>query len=55
MTIDFTPNMLEELKVACKRAEVNNKEVFELFGAEFLVSYAKYVIQHLETRFKNDR
>ena len=48
----FTKEKLSELKNQYNVAIENNLEVFIFDGSELLVSYAKYLIQYLETQLK---
>ncbi len=48
----FTKEKLSELKKQYNVAIENNLEVFIFDGSELLVSYAKYLIQYLETQLK---
>lgn len=50
-TITFNRKKLHELKVAYNWAICTGKEQFEFEGHELLVSYAKYLIMHLENQF----
>ena len=47
----FTKEKLSELKKQYNVAVQNNQEVFIFDGSELLVSYAKYLIQYLESQF----
>lgn len=48
----FTKEKLSELKKQYNISVQNNQEVFIFDGTELLVSYAKYLIQYLETQLK---
>lgn len=48
----FTKEKLSELKKQYNVVIENNLEVFIFDGSELLVSYAKYLIQYLETQLK---
>lgn len=41
--------MLKRFKKAFKQAQVNQKEQFTFDGNEYLVSYAKYLIEYLDS------
>ncbi len=47
----FTKEKLSELRDQYNIAVQNNQETFFFDGSELLVSYAKYLIQHLELQF----
>ncbi len=49
----FTKDMLKKFKAAYQKAIEEKKDTFLFDGDEFLVSYAKYVIEYLESKFKN--
>ena len=48
----FTREMLAEFKRDYEAAKHHNHDQFEFHGEVVLVSYAKYVIEYLETQFK---
>ena len=48
----WTPAKVDELKKCYATALANEKQIFEFEGHEMLVSYAKYLIQHLDTHFR---
>lgn len=50
--INFTPELFRKLKKEYKKANDKKIEVFLFEGKEILVSYAKYLIEYLETKFK---
>lgn len=50
--INFDRQKLKELKNLYNKAVKDNKESFTYNGDEYLTSYAKYVIEYLETKFK---
>jgi len=52
LTITWTPEKLQKLKVAYNEAEKGKKLSFTFAGAEFVTGYAKYLIEHLENEFK---
>jgi hypothetical protein len=48
-TITWTPEKLAAFKLVAKVGERKNSETFLFEGHEFLVGYAKYLIEYLET------
>lgn len=50
--IKATPEFLKGLKKAYKAAEANHAETFTFEGNEYVVGYAKYLIEFLEGHFK---
>lgn len=46
--VAFTPEKLKSLKVAYQAAQAAGADSFMFEGVEILVSYARYVIEHLE-------
>lgn len=50
ITINFTKNKLIQFKKEYQKAIENKNESFIFNGNEFLVSYAKYLIEYLETQ-----
>lgn len=50
--INFDRNKLKDLKRHYNKAVKANKESFIFNGDEYLTSYAKYVIEYLESKFK---
>lgn len=50
--INFDRNKLKDLKRHYKKALEAKKETFIFNGDEYLTSYAKYVIEYLESQFK---
>jgi hypothetical protein len=52
--ITFTRAKLKELKLAYNWALAQGHQQFEFEGQQILVSYAKYLIQYLELKFKPD-
>jgi len=52
-TITVNENDLKILKRKFKEACENNKEQFTFLGRDILKTYAKYLIQYLDSRFKN--
>lgn len=53
--INFDRQKLKELKNLYNKAVKGNKESFTYNGDEYLTSYAKYVIEYLETRFNETK
>lgn len=49
--MDFTFEKFAKLKRTYRKAVDENKTQFTFEGHELLVSYAKYLIEYLETRF----
>lgn len=49
--INFDRQKLRELKTRYNKAVKANKESFIYKGDEYLTSYAKYVIEYLESQF----
>jgi hypothetical protein len=49
--VNYTPEMLRRLKGAYNTAVKAKAETFVFDGNEYLVSYAKYLIEFLETKF----
>ena len=52
MTINFNYEKLKQLKKQYQNSVDNNVEVFTFDGHEILTSYAKYLIQYLESNLK---
>jgi hypothetical protein len=52
-TIKFTSNKLKQLKIVYEKAIENKKETFIFEKNEYLVGYAKYLIEYLENQFLN--
>lgn len=50
MNVDFDRAKLERLKLRVKEAVEKNEETFTFEGNEFVLSYAKYFIEYLESR-----
>jgi hypothetical protein len=50
-TISFTPEKLKELKAEYKKAVDAGQETFMFEDSELLVSYAKYMIEYLNSQF----
>jgi hypothetical protein len=51
-TVNFDYAMLQRFKRAFKKATKESKEVFIFEGNEFVIGYAKYLIEYLEEQFK---
>ena len=50
-TITYTPDKLKRLKAAYELHKDAGKDaVFEFDGEQYVVNYAKYLIEYLETR-----
>jgi hypothetical protein len=49
----FTPEKLKELKRDYNKALKNNSESFFFEEQEMLTAYAKYLIEYLDSKFKN--
>jgi hypothetical protein len=49
-TIRFTPTKLAQFKKAKADAEAQGKDSFTFEGKEVLCSYAKYVIEYVESQ-----
>lgn len=47
----WTPTMLKRFKSAVKKAEAESAETFVFEEHEFLVAYARYLIEYLEGEF----
>jgi hypothetical protein len=50
--IYFTREKLTELKKAYHKARIKGQTEFKFEGQDVLVAYAKYLIEHLDTKFK---
>jgi hypothetical protein len=48
--IDFTPEKLKKFKKAYQRAVDKKSDIFIFDGSEFVVGYAKYVIEYLDSK-----
>ncbi len=53
--ISFDKRKLKELKNLYNKAIKENKESFTYNGDEYLTSYAKYLIEYLETVFNKNK
>ena len=51
--INFDKQKLKELKSLYNKAVKESKDWFTYNGDEYLTTYAKYVIEYLEGKFKN--
>jgi hypothetical protein len=51
MNMNINKNQFEELKKAYNEAVKNNEIQFEFAGHLLLVPYAKYLIEHLQSKF----
>jgi len=51
--MSFDKGKLEALKTAYARAVKAGVDTFAFDGSLFVVGYAKYLIEYLETRFKD--
>lgn len=45
--VNFTPNKLKSFKKVLSAAEAKSQESFKFEGNEYLVSYAKYIVEYL--------
>jgi hypothetical protein len=52
MTIQFTQEKFTALKRVYTKAVKEGKDSFTFEGGEYLVSYAKYLIEYLSSKFK---
>lgn len=50
-TIVWTKPMLERLRKAYQKAVADKADTFVFDGNEFVVDYAKYLIQYLDSQF----
>lgn len=50
--VEFTPSKLRKFKTAYNKAVQSNQETFKWQGDEYVVGYAKYLIEYLEQQFK---
>lgn len=51
-TFEFTDELFKEFKSLYEKNAKDDKESFEFQGHEVLTSYAKYVIEYLESESK---
>ena len=51
--INFDRQKLKELKTLYNKAVKESKESFTYNGDEYLTSYAKYMIEYLDSQFNN--
>lgn len=49
--VAWTPTLLRAFKKAVQKAELEQSETFWFQEREFLVAYAKYLIQYLDGEF----
>lgn len=49
--IKLTKSKIRELKIAYNEAKKNKKEIFIFDGEEILTSYAKYLIEYVNTYY----
>jgi hypothetical protein len=52
ITTTFDKKTLEDLKLQYDAARISGKESFMFQDQELLVTYAKYLIEYLETKIK---
>lgn len=53
-TINWTPDLLAQMKQAYEKEKAagrGDKEIFTFDGNEFVMDYAKYLIEFLEMKF----
>ena len=50
--IEFTPEVLKNLKAEYNKAVESGQEIFIFQGNELLTDYAKYLIQYVESQFE---
>ena len=53
--IEFDREKLKRLKGRYDRAVINNEKTFQFDGGDYLTTYAKYLIEHLENELGVDR
>jgi hypothetical protein len=54
-SIAWNPEKLRRLKREYNKHKDDKDKIFKFDGYDFLVGYAKYLIEYLEGRFKNVR
>ena len=54
LTVSFTPEKLKEFKRLYLLMKEAGKESFFFEEKEYVTAYAKYVVEYLETKFKQD-
>lgn len=54
-TVTFDRAKLDRFKIIYRRAEKEGKEVFDFEGGQWYIKYAKYAIEHLEDKFREQR
>jgi hypothetical protein len=50
--LDFNKAQFDGFKKAVARAVKNEQPEFEYLGNEYIVTFAKYVVEYLEPKFK---
>lgn len=53
--INWTLPMLKRFKRAYKLAKMKAEDPFMFDGNEFVISYAKYLIEYLDSKFGGDK
>jgi hypothetical protein len=53
--VEFDRPKLERLKKAIKAAEIAGADTFTFEGHDYLVSYARYLVEYLESRLLRER
>jgi hypothetical protein len=53
--VTFTASEVGKLRKAYEDAKEEGKEVFEFGGNEYVADYAKYLLEYLEGKVKEDR
>ena len=48
----FTPEKANALRKAMEQAKKNRQDTFEFEGHEYLVSYAKHLLEFLDAKFR---
>jgi capsular polysaccharide biosynthesis protein len=51
-TVGFDREKLERLRAARDAALLEGKTVFEFEGETYMIEYAKYLIEYLDTQFR---
>jgi hypothetical protein len=54
-TINFTKEKVEELRKLYNHAVENKIELFQFEGNDILTEFAKYMLQYLDSKFKNSK
>ena len=52
--IEFTPEKLKRFKKAYNKAVEDNNDVFTFSNHEFVVGYAKYMIEYLDSQYAQE-